>query len=51
MPPIMDTLKQKAKAAGLWNLFLPDVGGMTNLEYGVLAGIMVQAFIAYALTE
>ena len=29
VPPLMDELKAKAKAAGLWNLFLPD------REYGV----------------
>lgn len=37
-PPIMEELKKKAKARGLWNLFLskahyPDVGvPLTNLE-------------------
>ncbi|WP_231756883.1 acyl-CoA dehydrogenase family protein [Microbulbifer elongatus] len=39
-PPIMQTLKRKAKDAGLWNLFLPDDGwgaGLTNLEYAPLA--------------
>ncbi len=40
--PGMDDLKQKAKDAGLWNLFLPqDYGdlspGLTNLEYAPLA--------------
>lgn len=43
--PQMETLKTKAKAAGLWNLFLPkDYGdlspGLTNLEYAPLAEIM-----------
>ena len=40
--PHMDDLKSKARAAGLWNLFLPeDYGhlspGLTNLEYAPLA--------------
>ena len=43
--PKMDELKQKAKAAGLWNLFLPkEYGalspGLTNLEYAPLAELM-----------
>ncbi|WP_406827490.1 acyl-CoA dehydrogenase family protein [Microbulbifer sp. ARAS458-1] len=39
-PPIMKTLKRKAKEAGLWNLFLSDSewgAGLTNLEYAPLA--------------
>ncbi|ORX00051.1 acyl-CoA dehydrogenase family protein [Mycolicibacillus trivialis] len=37
VPPVVEELKQKAKAAGLWNLFLPAVSGLTNLEYAPLA--------------
>jgi acyl-CoA dehydrogenase len=43
IPPIMEELKAKARAAGLWNLFLPshDGGaGLTNLEYAPLCEIM-----------
>jgi acyl-CoA dehydrogenase len=40
VPEIMEELKAKARAEGLWNLFLPDDeggGGLTNLEYAPLA--------------
>jgi acyl-CoA dehydrogenase len=37
VPPIIEELKVKAKAAGLWNLFLPSESGLTNLEYASLA--------------
>lgn len=42
-PPVLDDLKEKARAAGLWNLFMPDErygAGLTNLEYAPLAEIM-----------
>lgn len=43
--PGLEGLKQKAKDAGLWNLFLPKAygdlsAGLTNLEYAPLAEIM-----------
>ncbi|WP_428343324.1 acyl-CoA dehydrogenase family protein [Mycobacterium sp.] len=37
VPPVIEDLKIKAKAAGLWNLFLPSESGLTNLEYAPLA--------------
>ena len=46
---VMETLKAKARAEGLWNLFLPesDLGaGLTNLEYAPLAEIMGRSWIA-----
>ncbi len=48
VPPVMEALKAKAKAAGLWNLFLPDTDlgyGLTNLEYAPLAEIMGRSLI------
>ncbi|OUM84618.1 MAG: acyl-CoA dehydrogenase [Bacillus thermozeamaize] len=43
VPPLMEEMKAKAKAAGLWNLFLPHEeygAGLSNLEYAPLAEIM-----------
>jgi acyl-CoA dehydrogenase len=37
---LIEDLKEKAKAAGLWNLFLPSESGLTNLEYAPLAEMM-----------
>jgi acyl-CoA dehydrogenase len=42
-PAVMAALKQKARAAGLWNLFLPkhyDPDVLSNLEYAPLCEIM-----------
>ena len=37
---LIEQLKSIAKAQGLWNLFLPDVSGLSNVEYAPLAEIM-----------
>ncbi len=39
LPPVVEELKAEARSRGLWNLFLPDVSGLTNLEYATLAEI------------
>lgn len=46
--PIIEELKPKARAAGLWNLFLPDEhgAGLNNLEYAPLCEIMGRAMMA-----
>jgi acyl-CoA dehydrogenase len=43
---VVEELKEKARAEGLWNLFLPESeygSGLTNLEYAPLAEIMGRA--------
>ncbi|XP_061443918.1 acyl-CoA dehydrogenase family member 11 [Rhineura floridana] len=36
-PAVIERLKERAKAAGLWNLFLPDVSGLGQLDYALIA--------------
>lgn len=38
-PPILHSLRQKAKARGLYNFFLPEVGKLSVLEYAPIAEI------------
>ncbi|HUZ25934.1 MAG TPA: acyl-CoA dehydrogenase family protein [Streptosporangiaceae bacterium] len=49
-PPIMEELKQRARALGLWNLFLPHrsdwTEGLSNLDYAPLAELTGRSSIA-----
>jgi acyl-CoA dehydrogenase len=37
LPPVVEELKHVARERGLWNLFLPDISGLSNLDYAPLA--------------
>ncbi|HEY0487071.1 MAG TPA: acyl-CoA dehydrogenase family protein [Mycobacteriales bacterium] len=37
VPPVVEELKAEARRRGLWNLFLPDVSGLSVLDYAPLA--------------
>ncbi len=46
VPPVVETLKSEARAAGLWNLFLPDDRfgpGLSNLDYAPVAELTGRA--------
>ena len=48
-PKIMESLKERARREGLWNLFLPHHpagAGLTNLEYAPLAELTGHSLIA-----
>ncbi|KAJ5775248.1 uncharacterized protein N7511_000259 [Penicillium nucicola] len=55
-PAIMETLKEKAKKIGLWNMFLPknhfnQGAGFSNLEYGLMAELLGKSKIASEATN
>src|SRR5699024_7019910 len=37
VPPVIETLKRKARQRGLWNLFLPAASGIGQLDYAYIA--------------
>jgi acyl-CoA dehydrogenase len=48
-PAVMEELKERAKQAGLWNMFLPDAehgAGLSNSDYAPLAEILGRSHIA-----
>src|SRR2546425_942233 len=50
-PPALVPLRKRAKAEGLWNLFLPDEeygAGLKNWEYGILCELMGRSLAAPA---
>src|SRR5580700_3815179 len=38
-PPVMENLKAEARRRGLWNLFLPSLSGLSNVDYASVAEI------------
>ena len=38
-PPVLERLKTSAKKRDLWNLFLPQISGLSNVEYAAVAEI------------
>jgi acyl-CoA dehydrogenase len=39
LPPVVEELKTEARARGLWNLFLPSISGLSNLDYAPVAEV------------
>jgi acyl-CoA dehydrogenase len=37
IPPVMADLKREARRLGLWNLFLPAISGLSNVDYCLIA--------------
>jgi len=49
VPPVIEELKEKARAAGIWNMFLPDSKGgfgLSNLDYAPIAELLGRSGIA-----
>ncbi len=38
-PPVLEDLKAEARRRGLWNLFLPSLSGLSNVDYAPVAEI------------
>uniref|UniRef100_F6X8Y5 Acyl-CoA dehydrogenase family member 11 n=1 Tax=Ornithorhynchus anatinus TaxID=9258 RepID=F6X8Y5_ORNAN len=45
-PFVIDKLKEMAKAEGLWNLFLPAISGLSQLDYALIAEETGKCFFA-----
>ncbi|XP_057594293.1 acyl-CoA dehydrogenase family member 11 [Hippopotamus amphibius kiboko] len=45
-PLVIDKLKEMAKAEGLWNLFLPAVSGLSQVDYALIAEETGRCFFA-----
>ncbi|HVF05945.1 MAG TPA: acyl-CoA dehydrogenase family protein [Frankiaceae bacterium] len=45
LPPVVEELKAEARSRGLWNLFLPDVSGLSNVTYAPLAELMGRSIV------
>ncbi|MBF4162704.1 acyl-CoA dehydrogenase family protein [Nocardioides sp. CBS4Y-1] len=39
LPPVVEQLKTEARRRGLWNLFLPAISGIGQLDYAMLAEV------------
>lgn len=46
LDPRVEELKAKAKAEGLWNLFLPPLSGLSNLDYAPVAELTGHSLLA-----
>ncbi len=40
VPTVVEELKVEARSRGLWNLFLPEVSGLSSVDYAPLAELM-----------